>query len=262
MPPVYTVRLFEVQERPHRKAAQVKKLVVKKRVSAAKKRRPSRPKSVSKPRPKKRSAKAPKHPKKVKRSAVKRAKKVVSLRPKSKKRVKKALKARKAVAKKGPKRRSEDLAGLESMLKKRLAALKERVEMERAEERLSRRLAELAARKREAGGASPARGQGRATSQVLRLYLARVYETIRSHWILPESLLSQGGLEAVVVIRVMPNGSIAKRWFERRSGLALFDNSVMRAVDEAAPLPPMPKALGGGPLEIGVRFRPGDVGIS
>ena len=284
MPPVYTVRLFEVAEplRTHGPKVHHPKEAAKEAAKARPRPKP-KPKSHTKeraahrtPKPKKKVVKAhPSRPKKAKTAAkggkkavAKRA--AVSLHPTHKKARPKGRK----VAKRGAQARQRRKRGLskahtgpspDELLKRRLAALKKRVEMERAEERLARRLKELEAKRaREEAAASQGGaqgGQGRA-SQVLRLYLTRVYEAIRRHWILPESLLSNPDLEAVVVIRVMPDGSVARRWFERRSGLALFDDSVLRAVDQAAPLPPLPKALATGPLEIGVRFRPGDVGMS
>ncbi len=250
MPPVYTVRIFEVREpAPPKKVVRPKRP----RVHTPKK---AKKKVVKKKEKKKEAAHRPK--KRVKKSIP--DKKVVSTRPKKSKKKEKPKPAPKEVkSKEHPKK------DLDRLLQERLKALAKKVEEKRAEERLEERIKELMAAKRAGksrSGSVGSPGDRAEANPVLKMYLARVYEEIRRRWVLPEQLLSSSSLEAVIVIRVMPDGTVAKSWFEHRSGLSLFDNSAMRAVKEAAPLPPMPKALGGAPLEIGIRFRPGDIGLS
>ncbi|SMC18080.1 TonB C terminal [Desulfacinum hydrothermale DSM 13146] len=92
-----------------------------------------------------------------------------------------------------------------------------------------------------------------------RLYYTEVWNAIRSQWALPRSLLQSRKLEAVVVIVVRRDGTIEDIRFEKRSGNALFDDSVLRAIQKANPLPKFPDIYSPPRDEIGIRFRPEDL---
>ena len=65
-------------------------------------------------------------------------------------------------------------------------------------------------------------------------------------------------LETVVIITISRNGTILDTQFEKKSGDANLDRSVLRAIKKAGPLPPLPAGLGGKQLELGIRFIPGE----
>ncbi len=90
-----------------------------------------------------------------------------------------------------------------------------------------------------------------------RLYYTEVWNAIRRRWTLPPSLRSSR-LEAVLVLTVRRDGRIVSTRFEKRSGNEAFDESAMRAVRKANPLPPFPEIYSPKRIEIGVRFRPED----
>ncbi len=92
-----------------------------------------------------------------------------------------------------------------------------------------------------------------------RLYYAEVWNAIRRQWALPKTLVNAKGLEAILVIVVRRDGRILDIQFERRSGNTLFDESVVRAVQKADPLPRFPEIYSPPREEIGVRFRPQDI---
>lgn len=92
-----------------------------------------------------------------------------------------------------------------------------------------------------------------------RLYYTEVWNAIRSQWALPEFLKSQQ-LEAVLVLTVRRDGKIVSIRFEKKSGNNLFDESVLRAVRKANPLPPFPEIYSPPEEQIGIRFRPQDLG--
>ncbi|MBE9581209.1 MAG: TonB family protein [Proteobacteria bacterium] len=98
-------------------------------------------------------------------------------------------------------------------------------------------------------------------NEVLRLYCAEIWARVQNHWVLPEQLLNKTGLTSIVVVRIAQDGKVLKARYENKSGHALFDQSAMRAVQKASPFPPLPLALRPGPLEIGIRFKPGEVGL-
>lgn len=94
----------------------------------------------------------------------------------------------------------------------------------------------------------------------LEEYYNKVVENkIKEEWTIPENLLKEKelvDLEAILVIIIEQNGKIQKWWFEKRSGNALYDQSAMRAIIKAEPLPPIPKELNKDRIEFGIRFRP------
>ena len=63
-------------------------------------------------------------------------------------------------------------------------------------------------------------------------------------------------LETIIIIVIERDGKIQKSWFEKRSGNTLYDQSAMRAIKKAGPLPPIPKEFSDNIFEIGIRFYP------
>lgn len=249
VPPVYTVRLFETVNMP---VTKVEKKVAP-TASAAKPRTPEK-KAASPKKPRSEAAETkPPPPAKAK------PKDVVSLKP---------TKPTKAPAKPEKKAVVEKKAkDSEALLQKRLQGLQKSIQEKEAEARLQERLSALRAQvNKEAGeenaGAAPAAAPvgGQEIDEVTREYLASVYHAVRSHWILPEQLLDRP-LICIVVFKIAQDGSVLNVRFESESGYALFDQSAIRAVQEASPLPSLPRPLGPGPMEVGLRFKPGEVGM-
>ena len=94
----------------------------------------------------------------------------------------------------------------------------------------------------------------------LEEYYNKVVENkIKEEWTIPENLLKEKewvDLETIIIIIIEREGKIQKWWFEKKSGNALYDQSAMRAIKKAEPLPPIPKELNKELLEFGIRFRP------
>ena len=235
MPPVYTVKLFETVDLPSPKVAKPKKQA-----------------PIVKPKPKiqkikKKEAKVAPPPTKSKPKQ-----KAVSLRPKKPKTIKK------------PKPKPVATKDTEK-LSKRLKNLEERVKEKEAEARMKNRLSAIKSsvenRTKKAAIAAPGTGaMSEQQNEVLRLYCIEIWAKVRNQWVLPEQLLDKTSLTSIVVVRIAQDGRLLNAEHEHKSGHALFDQSAIRAVQKASPFPPLPKALRPGPLEIGIRFRPGEVG--
>jgi len=91
----------------------------------------------------------------------------------------------------------------------------------------------------------------------LRAYYNSIWQRIKEEWILAGSLLDESeGWETVIVIKVQRDGGIVESWFEKKSGSSVYDESAMRAIKKANPLPPLPQELEEDVLEIGIRFHP------
>jgi len=94
----------------------------------------------------------------------------------------------------------------------------------------------------------------------LKKYYYSVWQRIQEEWILPPSLLEEiEDPETVIVIKVQRDGSILESWFEEKSGSSIYDESAMRAIKKANPLPPLPEGLEEDIMELGIRFNPGGV---
>lgn len=89
-----------------------------------------------------------------------------------------------------------------------------------------------------------------------RRYVATISSLVWRQWAFPREIPLPAGSEAVVHVTVLANGTVAEMGFEKRSGNQYFDESALKAIRKAAPLPPFPEGLGGGRLEIGIRFHP------
>jgi len=81
------------------------------------------------------------------------------------------------------------------------------------------------------GGGSPG-GMPNANLRFSQYYTA-VWNKIRNAWILPQYGDSLKKLEAIVIIRISGNGTIASYEFEKRSGNEGLDRSVERAIRKA-----------------------------
>jgi colicin import membrane protein len=93
-----------------------------------------------------------------------------------------------------------------------------------------------------------------------KLYYNLIWKKIRSGWVLPDAALAgQKNLEAIIGIRISPNGQIEDIQFEKKSGNPIFDESALRAIKKANPLPPLPPGFEGERFDVGVRFTPSDL---
>ncbi len=103
-------------------------------------------------------------------------------------------------------------------------------------------------------GGSPTGGTPSAASLRFSLYYQSVWNKIQAAWVLPHYGGTKKLLEAIVNINIDRSGRILHMSFEKKSGDANFDRSVLRAVKKADPLPQLPAGLRKTSLEIGIRF--------
>jgi len=103
-----------------------------------------------------------------------------------------------------------------------------------------------------AGVASGGEGGGDAR---VNAYYREIWLRIRSQWALPGGMLPKEPLESVISIMILRTGAVTEAKFEKSSGNRYFDESAMRAVQKANPLPPLPVWLTGSSLNVGIRFH-------
>ena len=94
----------------------------------------------------------------------------------------------------------------------------------------------------------------------IKVYYTIIWGKIRESWILPGGLVkNQEGLEAIISFKILRDGKIEDIRFEKFSGNSYFDKSVLRAVEKADPLPPLPREFKEEYLDVGVRFHPSEL---
>lgn len=131
----------------------------------------------------------------------------------------------------------------------------EKKEMEKLEAEVRRLYESFTAEESSGPEASSAGGEDSSANIRSRAYYNRIWAKIRSSWVLPEGVTSSTSLITVVGIRIAADGEIERSWIEERSGNDHYDQSVLRAIRKSNPLPPLPRDLGGEPLEVGINFR-------
>lgn len=110
-----------------------------------------------------------------------------------------------------------------------------------------------------AGYATSAGGTVSDMPEVLKRYYASVILHVQQFWSLPDTKNWEKSLEALVVIQVRRDGIVEKNFFEKESDNFYFNKFVEKAVQQASPLPKFPQELVENRIEIGLRFRPGEL---
>jgi colicin import membrane protein len=109
------------------------------------------------------------------------------------------------------------------------------------------------------GGSGPGGGvggQGGGISQVrLQAYRDLVREKVTEAWIVPMPREEARKLHATATLRVSREGQVDRLQILQTSGNPLFDDSLVRAIKQASPLPPLPEDYQSTFLEIEMRFR-------
>ena len=121
---------------------------------------------------------------------------------------------------------------------------------------LAQALSKIEKKAREEGEGVPGRG-GAEDGITIRMYQLAVEEQIKSNWSYPVALMDSKklkNLEAIVLVKVRQDGTILKSWLTKRSASAIFDGSVLKAVERSDPLPPFPEGYKRSTDEIEIKF--------
>ncbi len=234
--------------------------------------RPARPKAAPKAKP----VKAPKPKPEVKTGA--KAKPAARARPKPAKKPAAAAPARAKPAPAPSPARPVSEADLEQKVAERIAALRRKhgpeeapagptpaepaalgrlgeSRVSQAVEAIRRRIDEASARGPGGSGAAGLSGTRSTLQEVrLRAYYNRLWEHVNSHWGIPPGLKGRG-LSVILSVVIDRNGRILRRVVEESSGSPPFDESALRALERAQPLPPIPDEVPDDTLEVGFRFH-------
>jgi TonB family protein len=86
-------------------------------------------------------------------------------------------------------------------------------------------------------------------------YHMDVMNTIKASWRLPGEPYNKRDLLTIVLLRIRKDGKIVDINMEQSSGNKAYDESIMRALRAAEPLPVIPSVLNTDFVELGFRFR-------
>jgi TonB family protein len=89
----------------------------------------------------------------------------------------------------------------------------------------------------------------------MRAYYAAIWSRIKGKWALPQGILPGEVLETVIDVTILRSGAITEVNFEKRSGNRYFDESAMKAIQKASPLPPLPGWISDSSIGVGIRFH-------
>ena len=93
----------------------------------------------------------------------------------------------------------------------------------------------------------------------LNEYYGLIWAKIKEEWTIPQNLFKEMvDLEVIVVVIIGKDGRIQKCFYDKRSGNPQYDDTAMRAIKKADPLPSIPKELNEDTLEVGCRFTAED----
>ena len=122
---------------------------------------------------------------------------------------------------------------------------------------LSAALSKIQSRVEETEKSNP-QGDISETGMAIRLYQMEVAERIKQNWSYPVAISNPGenqAIEAVVVVTVKENGTIIGFSVKKKSSSALFDASVLKAIERSDPLPPFPDGYRKSSDDIEIRFN-------
>lgn len=92
-------------------------------------------------------------------------------------------------------------------------------------------------------------------SMRMKVYYSLLWSRIREQWVLPQGILPDDNLEAIIDAKILRNGKLTDWSFEKKSGNKYFDESVVKAIKKASPFPPLPEWLDQSMIELGIRFH-------
>lgn len=109
-------------------------------------------------------------------------------------------------------------------------------------------------RRTEVGEFGAGQGGAQIGALAIQIYMGQVQNAIQRNWRIPGEL-ARLNIAVQLGLRVGPEGKVLDVWVDEGSGVGMFDESAMRAVRAASPLP-VPPQTKNGYFEFYTRFTP------
>jgi colicin import membrane protein len=142
-----------------------------------------------------------------------------------------------------------DQTSSNQLLDKAISKIEKKVKTENNADYLDRAIEELN-KKVGSSGEESGRG-GSAESMALNMYKMEVETWIKRNWTYPDVQ----EIEATVLVKIRKDGTVLETRFIKPSRNKLFDESVLKAIEKAKPLPPQPEGYKGNYEEIKINFN-------
>ena len=146
----------------------------------------------------------------------------------------------------------------EAVARAKLAEERARLEAEAARAELAALIRQKGVQEQAPVRRSGSSGGREIKSIVVRNYLAALHGQVQQFWVLPGMKQWDASLETVVALYISRNGSV-QTVIEKKSKDPFYDQFVMKTLDSALPLPPLPKMITEEPLEVVLKFKPGEL---
>ncbi|MBW1918793.1 MAG: TonB family protein [Deltaproteobacteria bacterium] len=181
-----------------------------------------------------------------------RAKKVVKARriPSARKKEKPLIIAKRTIDKPVSKTKKPEVSP-SRLIDKAISKIRTEV---KKEEHVTKAISRLESKVGEKPGPAARRRGFPVGSAAMQIYQMEVETWIKSHWAYPVAIDTAKEPEAVVLVTVKRDGTIIRTEFEKHSSSAIFDQSVLKAIERSNPLPPFPEGYGKEIDEIQIKF--------
>lgn len=108
-----------------------------------------------------------------------------------------------------------------------------------------------------ANGVEGGSEKGGAAGTVADFYLYEIARYLGKNWVFANTLPGAKGLEAHVILKILPSGELKEPpFFEKRSGNSFFDDSVYRTIMKSSPFPSFPGGIKESYVTAAYRFTP------
>ncbi len=98
-------------------------------------------------------------------------------------------------------------------------------------------------------------GNGLPSGRAAEEYYSIIWQRIHDAWLVPSSMAASSyGYETVVTVIIKKDGTITDLNVEKSSGNIYFDQTAIRAIKRASPLPPFPPSWLQKDINIGIKF--------
>lgn len=104
------------------------------------------------------------------------------------------------------------------------------------------------------GGGANGEG-GLPAGSVADEYYSLIWQKIHDAWLIPSSMAASSyGYETVISVTINRDGTVSDYNVEKSSGNSYFDQTAIRAIKRASPLPPFPPSWLQKSINIGIKF--------
>jgi len=137
----------------------------------------------------------------------------------------------------------------DQLLNRAISNIEKKVKTENNTDYLDRTIAAIDKKVGSSGGES-GRG-GSAGGLAINMYKMEVETWIKSNWTYPDVQ----EIEATIMVKIRKDGTVLETRFIKPSRNKLFDESVLKAIEKAKPLPPLPEGYKKNYEEIKINFN-------